>query len=163
MSEDAPPRWVQATVLVMLVNGQFQARIELPDGSDQWEDWFTWQEEGADWRRLAEPEPSGGSVSAGAWERHLAVAQGSPPPTWPKDSAALYARLAARIDRMRNSHKDVEDEVATDSAFALSLSDCPAFGLTNPAMSPTLHQVDGWYIKYKLRRNAAVGSRQVSE
>ena len=58
---------------------------------------------------------------------------------------------------------DVEDEVATDSAFALSLSDCPAFGLTNPAMSPTLHQVDGWYIKYKLRRNAAVGSRQVSE
>ena len=35
----------------VLVDGQFEARIMLPDGSDQWEDWFSWQEEGTDWRR----------------------------------------------------------------------------------------------------------------
>ena len=33
------------------MDGQFQARIELPDGSDAWDDWFSWQEEGVDWRR----------------------------------------------------------------------------------------------------------------
>ena len=38
----------------MLVDGQFQARIELPDGSDAWDDWFSWQEEGVDWRRKAD-------------------------------------------------------------------------------------------------------------
>ena len=36
------PRW----------NGLFEARIELPDDSDRWNDWFSWQEEGVDWRRI---------------------------------------------------------------------------------------------------------------
>ena len=36
------------------MDGQFQARIELPDGSDAWDDWFSWQEEGVDWRRKAD-------------------------------------------------------------------------------------------------------------
>jgi hypothetical protein len=31
-------------------------RIVLPDGSDQWDDWFSWQEEGSDWRRRAKRE-----------------------------------------------------------------------------------------------------------
>lgn len=43
--------WLRAEVLKMLVDGQFQAHIELPDGSDEWEDWFTWQDENVDWRR----------------------------------------------------------------------------------------------------------------
>ena len=51
VSEDTPPAWVGAEVLVVLVDGTFQARIVLPDGSDQWEDWFSWQEEGTEWRR----------------------------------------------------------------------------------------------------------------
>ena len=50
-SDDAPPVWVASEVLMVLVDGQFQARIALPDGSDQWEDWFSWQDEGTDWRR----------------------------------------------------------------------------------------------------------------
>jgi hypothetical protein len=29
----------------------FQAQIVLPDGTDEWLDWFTWEEEGSDWRR----------------------------------------------------------------------------------------------------------------
>ena len=56
-SEGAPAVWVTAEVLVVLVDGTFQARIVLPDGSDQWEDWFSWKEEGMDWRRRAQ-QPS---------------------------------------------------------------------------------------------------------
>ena len=50
--------WIKAKVLTVLADGTFQARIVLPDGSDQWEDWFSWQEEGTDWRRPAEAEAS---------------------------------------------------------------------------------------------------------
>ena len=49
--EERSPAWTAAQVVVMLIDGQFQARIELPDGSDQWEDWFSWEDENADWRR----------------------------------------------------------------------------------------------------------------
>jgi len=52
-SDEVPPAWIASTVLQVLVDGQFEARIVLPDGSDQWEDWFSWQEEGTDWRRKA--------------------------------------------------------------------------------------------------------------
>ena len=51
VSDDTLPTWILSQVLQVLVDGQFQARIVLPDGSDQWEDWFSWQEEGTDWRR----------------------------------------------------------------------------------------------------------------
>ena len=51
VSDDTPPAWIASKVLQVLVDGQFEARIVLPDGSDQWEDWFSWQEEGTDWRR----------------------------------------------------------------------------------------------------------------
>jgi len=56
-SEDAPAVWVPAEVIAVLVDGTFQARIVLPDGSDQWEDWFSWKEEGSDWRRQVRKEP----------------------------------------------------------------------------------------------------------
>jgi hypothetical protein len=52
--DEAAGAWVTAEVLTVLIDGTFQARIELPDGSDQWEDWFSWQEEGTDWRRRAQ-------------------------------------------------------------------------------------------------------------
>jgi len=49
--EGVPPIWAGAQVLAVLIDGKFQARIVLPDGTDQWEDWFSWEEEGIDWRR----------------------------------------------------------------------------------------------------------------
>ena len=52
-SDESPATWVPSRVLQVLVDGQFQARIELPDGSDAWDDWFSWQDEGTDWRRKA--------------------------------------------------------------------------------------------------------------
>ena len=55
-SEDAPAVWVTAEVLTVRIDGSFQARIVLPDGSDQWDDWFSWQEEGSDWRRRVKRE-----------------------------------------------------------------------------------------------------------
>ena len=51
VKEESPPSWIPSQVVVMLVDGMFQARIVLPDGSDEWLDWFTWEEEGSDWRR----------------------------------------------------------------------------------------------------------------
>ena len=33
----------------MLVDGQFQALVQVP--GDPFEDWFTWGDEGKDWRR----------------------------------------------------------------------------------------------------------------
>ena len=57
--------WVPAEVLAVLVDGQFQARIVLPDGSDAWEDWFSWQEEGVDWQRGPPPPPSATGGEAG--------------------------------------------------------------------------------------------------
>ena len=42
-------RWVPAVVLQLLVDGSFQARVQVP--GDPFEDWFTWQDEGTDWRR----------------------------------------------------------------------------------------------------------------
>ena len=56
-SEDAPAVWAPAEVIAVLVDGTFQARIVLPDGSDQWEDWFSWKEEGSDWRRQVRKKP----------------------------------------------------------------------------------------------------------
>ena len=52
-SDESPPAWIPSRVLQVLIDGQFQARIELPDGSDAWDDWFSWQDEGTDWRRKA--------------------------------------------------------------------------------------------------------------
>ena len=68
VSEDTPPAWVTAEVLVVLVDGTFQARIVLPDGSDQWDDWFSWKEEGKDWRRRAQPPTAEGAASCLASE-----------------------------------------------------------------------------------------------
>ena len=57
--EDDPSEWRDALVTIALVDGSFQAKIFGRD-NDNWEDWFTWQEEGVDWRRSS----SGGKRKA---------------------------------------------------------------------------------------------------
>ena len=48
--------WQPAEVVAVLQDGWFQARIG--HGDQAWSDWFTWQEEGTDWRRPpAAPQP----------------------------------------------------------------------------------------------------------
>ena len=55
---DGASKWCPAVVRSVLVDGWFCAEIRLADGSDQWEDWFTWKEENSDWRRA--PKRTGG-------------------------------------------------------------------------------------------------------
>ena len=57
VAEEAPPVWLTAVVTVVLVDGWFAAKICLPDSADEWEDWFSWEEENTDWRRLPEELP----------------------------------------------------------------------------------------------------------
>ena len=85
-------------MISVLVDGQFQARIELPDGADQWEDWFSWQDEEAEWRRLPEPEPEPEPPPDpnAPWQRHLAIAHADPPPERHADPARFFATLQVR-------------------------------------------------------------------
>ena len=62
IKKESPPTWVAAQVVVILVGGTFQAQIVLPDGTDEWLDWFPWEEEGSDWRRA--PAAQGEAHSA---------------------------------------------------------------------------------------------------
>ena len=61
----AAERWVAGVVRAVLVDSWFCIRIVTKD--DAWDDWFTWEEEGVDWRRIAPPTGRGrsGSMSAG--------------------------------------------------------------------------------------------------
>ena len=52
MSHENSAVWCTATVCTVLIDGWFSAKIQLPDASDEWEDWFHWREEGTDWRRF---------------------------------------------------------------------------------------------------------------
>ena len=47
--DDGVARWQPAVVLQLLVDGSFQACIQVP--GDPFNDWFTWEDEGKDWRR----------------------------------------------------------------------------------------------------------------
>ena len=47
--DDGTKKWHPATVTAVLVDSWLQMEIRVP--GDSWVDWFTWQEEGTDWRR----------------------------------------------------------------------------------------------------------------
>ena len=81
--EERSPAWTAAQVVVMLIDGQFQARIVLPDGSDEWKDWFTWEEEGVDWRRAQAGGAPAAVAKGAAGCASVAVAQ---PPRKEKDA-----------------------------------------------------------------------------
>ena len=97
--EERPPTWVAAQVVMVLVDGQFQARIVLPDGSDEWCDWFKWEEEGSDWRRASRAAPAAARgptrpaaqarivqmhAVRGEPEAEKPTARTKPPPGWSK-------------------------------------------------------------------------------
>ena len=67
--------WCGAVITAVLVDGWFSADIVLPDGSDSWEDWFTWKDENIDWRRVA-----GGAAAAAKALAKQSKAQQQPPP-----------------------------------------------------------------------------------
>ena len=109
--EDAQTAWVTAQVTSVLVDGQFQARIELP--GDAWDDWFSWGDEDVEWRRIPEPEPEPEPPPDpnAPWGRHLAARAAEPPPERHADPPALFATLQSRIAEMRTSPHDLDDEI----------------------------------------------------
>ena len=57
--DGAVTNWEKAQVVELAPwNGSFKARIKTKD--DSWDDWFTWREEGTDWRRKSSRRRSGG-------------------------------------------------------------------------------------------------------
>ena len=56
--------WEPAVVTTVHPNGAFAAQITLTDGSDSWIDWFTWEEEGRDFRRVAGSSTDGAAAEA---------------------------------------------------------------------------------------------------
>ncbi|EOD25865.1 hypothetical protein EMIHUDRAFT_206065 [Emiliania huxleyi CCMP1516] len=100
--EGQPAAWLRATVTAVLEDGWFQALVRTPSDEAGWHDWFSWREEGTDWRRAAEPAaPSsqrGGAIEAApagpapwsrAEEQHLSEAIRESMP-------AIHARFAAK-------------------------------------------------------------------
>jgi hypothetical protein len=67
-NDDGDTVWQSASVTAVLVDGWFKAKIVTID--DEWEDWFTWQEEGTDWRRAKHtPVAIIGSDIGSDWQR----------------------------------------------------------------------------------------------
>jgi len=54
--------WIKAKVAAVKADGSFSAKITTHD--DEWDDWFTWSEEGTDWRRKSRRSSRGGSRSS---------------------------------------------------------------------------------------------------
>ena len=62
--DDGVNHWVPAVILQLLVDGSFQALVQVP--GDPFEDWFKLEDEGKDWRRPREASVvEGWSVAAG--------------------------------------------------------------------------------------------------
>ena len=79
--------WVTAEILSeILLNGTFLARINIPNLSDPWKVWFSWQDEGTDWRRKAAGTKGKGLVPAPALKAESPPASETPLP--PSSAAA---------------------------------------------------------------------------
>ena len=88
--EGIPITWHKAKVIAVLIDGWFSAHITTPQDAIGWDDWFTWREEGTDWRRpkppklatLASPKPKGlspiAAAAAAAAAAAVAAAAASP-------------------------------------------------------------------------------------
>jgi len=69
--EGQPAAWLRATVTAVLEDGWFQALVRTPSDEAGWHDWFSWREEGTDWRRVppgqeAAAEPAAAAAAAAA-------------------------------------------------------------------------------------------------
>jgi len=105
------------------VDGQFQARIALPDGSDQWEDWFSWQDEGTDWRRkLAAKKRKSAGVNGAAADGPARAVPGG----WRPEEVSNGAGASAGASADRGETSD--DEEGLEASEQLRP---PAFALTD--------------------------------
>ena len=106
--DGTPTSWVSAVVLAVLIDGTFQARILMADEAEQWEDWFSWEEEGTDWRRAAVKFEED-TNPASSWQRHLAAAERMD--VRPASAAQVFESLQQRVTTMRHVREDGDDEI----------------------------------------------------
>ena len=85
-------RWVPAVVLQLLVDGSFQALVQVP--GDPFEDWFKMEDEGKDWRR-PKPPPTKAAKAAKA----VAAPAGPSGSTKPAPAPAAEAMPGSRMER----------------------------------------------------------------
>ena len=100
VSHDMFSGWCTATVCMVLIDGWFKAKIQLPDRSDEWDDWFHWHEEGKDWRRF------GLQAEAAAAEAEAAAAEAR--------AAELAAAVAAKKAQAAKAAAGVAATAAPD-------------------------------------------------
>ena len=88
--EGIPITWHKAKVIAVLIDGWFSAHITTPQDAIGWDDWFTWREEGTDWRRAMPPKA----------EAQKRKAEERPPPSSePGSKKPKPARLSAKKRR----------------------------------------------------------------
>ena len=85
-------RWVPAVVLQLLVDGSFQALVQVP--GDPFEDWFKMEDEGKDWRR-PKPPPTKAAKAAKA----VAAPAGPSGSNKPAPAPAAEAMPGSRMER----------------------------------------------------------------
>ena len=88
---DGELKWVPATVGSVHLDSLFSAEIQ-GDEKDTWVDWFTWEEEGTDWRRI---NPNDGFLLAEMQAAAAAAAAAAAEATAPSPSAAPSSSAAA--------------------------------------------------------------------
>jgi hypothetical protein len=108
VKEESPPKWVAAQVVVMLIDGMFQAQIVLPDGTDEWLDWFTWEEEGSDWRRAENKTVVTGAVT-GAVPSSKAAGKARVPPAGDQPPAKKAKSKRIVVDDEDSEDNDLFD------------------------------------------------------
>ena len=71
--EGIPITWHKAKVITVLIDGWFSAHITTPQDAIGWDDWFTWREEGTDWRRAMPPKAEAQKRKAEVQEPDLII------------------------------------------------------------------------------------------
>ena len=121
---DGATEWMPAIVTAVLIDGWFRARM-LHD--EEWEDWFTWQEEDVDWRRVAvttstnkrkAPGGGGGEGSGKAASKEHVTKEGADEPA--------DGSVRKRLDRCCGACKSCRR--ADDCGHCKACLDKPKFG-----------------------------------
>jgi len=108
----------------VLIDGWLQAHITTPQDAVGWDDWFTWREEGTDWRRATPPPNAAAGEAAAEILAGMMPAKGAkrakheqPWPTVGCDVEVLMtdegfqgSRYPARVLKLQGARVEVEYE-----------------------------------------------------
>ena len=141
--DDGVNHWVPAVILQLLVDGSFQALVQVP--GDPFEDWFKLEDEGKDWRRPKAP-PTKAAKAAKA----VAAPAGPSGSTKPAPAPAVAAMPGSRMERCatilaallaRDDARWFDDETnaAADAVRTAVRHACPPTAHRPPSTPPPPH------------------------